>query len=294
MSSGPASSSSSSAGQPDREAALSFAQVAEAYDRARPGYPPEAGPWLVGQRAVSVLELGAGTGRLTCDLVAAGHDVIATDPLPEMLGLLSARLPDVRTAVAPAEELPLPDRSVDVVVSAQAFHWFDPSRALPEIARVLRPGGQIALVWNERDERVPWVRRLGAVIGDAQRPTDPTHALLASGLFGFVESATFRHWQQVDRDTLRDLVVSRSHVATRTETERARVLAAVDGLYDEYGRGPDGMLLPYLTRCYRAVVRARAVNDDADPESSRFPSRPGSPPRDGDDPDDDGLLIDFS
>lgn len=291
MSSGSASSPPPSPDQPDRDAARSFAQVADAYDRARPGYPPEAGPWLVGSRAVSVLELGAGTGRLTADLVALGHDVLATDPLPEMLRFLSGRLPDVRTAVASAEDLPLPDRSVDVVVSAQAFHWFEPARALPEIARVLRPGGQVALVWNERDERIPWVRRLGKVIGGAQQPTDPTHTLLGTGLFGYVDSATFRHWQQVDRDTLRDLVRSRSNVATMTETGRARVLAEVDALYDEYGRGADGMLLPYVTRCYKATVRPRAGADDTDRPGS---SRPGSPPVDGDDLGDDGLLIDFS
>ncbi|HEX4977237.1 MAG TPA: class I SAM-dependent methyltransferase [Nocardioides sp.] len=287
MSSGPASAPPPDPGPPDRDAARSFARVAEAYDRARPGYPPEAAPWLVGHRAASVLEVGAGTGKLTADLAALGHDVLATDPLPEMLRLLSDRLPDVRTAVAPAEELPLPDRSVDVVVSAQAFHWFEPDRALPEIARVLRPGGQIALVWNDRDERIPWVRRLGRVIGGAQEPTDPTHTLLGSGLFGFVESATFRHWQQVDHDTLRELVASRSNVATMPEADRARVLAEVDALYDEYGRGADGMLLPYVTRCYRATVRARAGADaDASP--------PGAPPVDGDDPDDGDLLIDFS
>lgn len=288
MSSGPASPPPSP-DQPDREAARSFAQVAEAYDRGRPGYPPEAAPWLVGQRAVSVLELGAGTGRLTADLVRLGHDVLATDPLPEMLRLLSGRLPDVRTTVASAEDLPVPDRSVDVVVSAQAFHWFEPARALPEIARVLRPGGQVALVWNHRDERIPWVRRLGRVIGSPPQPTDPTHALLASGLFGYVDTTTFRHWQQVDRDSLRDLVTSRSNVATMTETERARVLTEVDALYADYGRGADGMLLPYVTHCYKAVVRARAGAED-DTSSS---TRTGSPPTDGDDPD-DGLLIDFS
>ncbi len=290
MSPGSASSPPPSPDQPDRDAARSFAQVADAYDRARPGYPPEAAPWLVGNRAVSVLELGAGTGKLTADLVSLGHDVLATDPLPEMLRLLSSRLPDVRTAVASAEDLPLPDRSVDVVVSAQAFHWFAPARALPEIARVLRPGGQVALVWNDRDERIPWVRRLGRVFGNAQQPTDPTHTLLGSGFFGYVDSATFRHWQQVDRDSLRDLVRSRSNVATMTETDRARVLAEVDALYEEYGRGADGMLLPYVTRCYRATVRAMAGADDDRPGSSR----PGSSPVDGDDLGDDGLLIDFS
>lgn len=292
MSPGPAPAPPPPPEPPDRDAALSFARVADVYDRARPGYPAEAAPWLTGGRVASVIELGAGTGKLTADLVALGHDVLATDPLPEMLRLLNDRLPGVRTAVAAAEDLPVPDRSVDVVVSAQAFHWFDPARALPEIARVLRPGGQVALVWNDRDERIPWVRRLGRVLGSPQEPTDPTNVLLSSGLFGYVDSTTFRHWQQVDRTRLRDLVRSRSAIATMTQTARSRVLAEVDALYDEYGRGADGMLLPYVTRCYRATVRARA---HADPEPA--PGRAGgltSPPVDGDDPDDDGLLIDFS
>lgn len=282
-----------SADPPDRDAARSSARVAEAYDRSRPGYPAEAGPWLAGDRAVSVLELGAGTGKLTTDLVRLGHDVLATDPSPEMLRLLSEHLPDVRTAVACAEDLPVPDRSIDVVVSAQAFHLFDPTRALAEIARVLRPGGHVALVWNDRDERIPWVRRLGRVIGGTQQPADPTHTLLGSGLFGYVEPATFRHWQHVDRGSLRDLVGSRSNVAAMTQTERARVLAEVDALYDEYGRGADGMLLPYVTRCYKASVRPRAGDAHAG-RPHPLPGRPGSPPVDGTPPDDDGLLIDFS
>jgi SAM-dependent methyltransferase len=293
MSSGSAPPPPPAPGQPDREAARSFARVADAYDRARPGYPPEATAWLTGTRELSVLELGAGTGKLTTGLVGLGHDVLATDPLPEMLRLLSGHLPDVRTAVASAEDIPVPSRSVDVVVSAQAFHWFDHARALPEIARVLRPGGRVALVWNERDERIPWVRRLGRVIGDAGHQLDPTHTLLGSQLFGYVDTATFRGWQHVDRDTLRDLVASRSNVATMTETERARVLADVDALYDEYGRGADGMLLPYVTRCYKAVVRSRP-GADPDDERSGAGRGPVPPPVDGEDPDDDGLLIDFS
>ena len=264
--------------------ALSFGGVADAYDRARPSYPREAAAWLVGTENAHVLELGAGTGKLTEQLRALGHRVLATDPLEPMLRHLGTRVPGTPAVLAVAEAIPLRARSVDVVVGAQAFHWFNQGRALPEIARVLRPGGHLALTWNLRDEWVPWVKRLGALIGTQEQENDPTHALLSSHLFGFVESATYRHWQPLDRGRLRDLVLSRSNIAVQSEPERDRVLRKVDALYEEYGRGPDGMLLPYVTHCYRAVVRAPAVVEEQGPGSGR---------RD-DGGDADSLLIDFS
>jgi SAM-dependent methyltransferase len=267
--------------------ALSFGGVADAYDRARPTYPTEAATWLAGERPTRVLELGAGTGKLTATLLAIGHDVVATDPSEQMLTRLARKVPGARVAQASAEQVPLADRTVDVVVSAQAFHWFDLSLALPEIARVLRPGGQLSLAWNVRDERIPWVKRLGALIGTPEQLSDPTDALVSSRLFGFVESATFRFWQPLNRDSLRDLVASRSNVAVMPEIERGRVLSKVDDLYTEYGRGVDGMLLPYVTRCFKTVVRPHT---SAAPPSGRG-SAPGGP---DDGTDTDALLIDFS
>ena len=264
--------------------ALSFGGVADAYDRARPSYPREAAAWLVGMEHAHVLELGAGTGKLTEQLRGLGHRVLATDPLEPMLRHLRDRVPGTPAVLGTAEAIPVRGRSVDVVVGAQAFHWFDHARALPEMARVLRPGGHLALTWNLRDERVPWVKRLGALIDTQEQANDPTHALLSSHLFGFVESATFRHWQPLDRDRLRDLVLSRSNIAVQSGPERERVLRKVDALYDEYGRGADGMLLPYVTHCYRAVVRAPAVIAEQAPRT-----------RNRDDGGDaDSLLIDFS
>jgi len=267
--------------------AHSFGGVAEAYERGRPSYPTEAVAWMLGDPAQVVLELGAGTGKLTGVIAALGHDVHATDPDPAMLAILERQLPGVRTAQASAEEIPLADGSVDVVVAAQAFHWFDLDRALPEIARVLTPGGRICLVWNARDEKIPWVRRLGALIGTQDQLRDPAEALIFSELFGFVEDRAFTHWQTIDRRSIRDLVLSRSNVAVLGEQERAAKLDEVLAFYDEFGRGMDGMQLPYVAKCYRAdvLVPSRAsVVDTIEPDEATTSST--------DEPDDD-LLIDF-
>lgn len=271
--------------------ARSFGSVADSYDRGRPSYPPEAVAWLVGDQPRTVLEVGAGTGKLTEVLVALGHEVHATDPDDAMLARLRERLPDVPTSVASAEELPAADGSYDVVVAGQAFHWFDHDRALAEIARALRPGGRLALVWNERDQRIPWVKRLGRIIGTQEQDTDPTEILVTSGHFGFVEHGSFKHWQVIDRESVQDLVLSRSNVAVLDEEGRRAKLAEVLDFYDDYGRGMDGMQLPYLASCFRATVAerpagagvaARAASDDEDEPAA------GGPPD-----ADDVLLIDF-
>jgi ubiquinone/menaquinone biosynthesis C-methylase UbiE len=148
-----------------RERSLSFGEEAAAYERGRPSYPPEAIDWLLPPGARDVLDLGAGTGKLTVRLVERGLDVVAVDPIPEMLEVLRRSLPDTPALLGSAEEIPLPDASVDSVLVAQAWHWFDPERAVSEVARVLRPGGRIGLVWNVRDERSGWVKDLGRIIG---------------------------------------------------------------------------------------------------------------------------------
>jgi SAM-dependent methyltransferase len=268
--------------------AHSFGGVAQAYERGRPTYPAEAARWALGDQPLTVLELGAGTGKLTRVLVELGHDVHATDPDAAMLAVLEEQLPGVRTAVASAEDIPLPARSVDAVVAAQAFHWFDLDRALPEIARVLRPDGALGLLWNQRDEKIPWVRRLGALIGTQEQLRDPAEALIFSELFGFVEEHEVGHWQTIDRKTIQDLVLSRSNVAVLDEAGRQAKLAEVVAFYDDFGRGMDGMQLPYVTRCFRAQLLDRPAYDEA----------PGDGPAaadggQGDDGPDDMVLIDF-
>lgn len=242
--------------------ARSFGQVASAYDRGRPTYPRDVAAWLGGgeQRGgLTVLELGAGTGRLTEQLVGLGHLVHATDPDERMLAVLRERLPGVRTSVAGAEELPAADRGYDVVVAAQSFHWFDHDRALPEIARVLKPGGHLSLVWHQRDVRIPWVRKLGRILGPEHPLEELTRPLADSELFDDAEEHTSKHWQVLDRESILDYVGSLSSVSTLDAPERERLLADVLALYDDYGRGMDGMQLPYLTSCFRARVRPQVA-----------------------------------
>lgn len=236
-----------------RGPATAFAEVAGAYERGRPGYPEEAVRWLAGDEPRDVVDLGAGTGKLTRALVELGHRVTAIEPLPEMLELLPAAAPGAFAILGNAEIIPLPDDHADVVTCAQSFHWFDHAVALPEIARVLRPDGRLAVVWNSRDDRDPWSARLSALIGEETveeedvlpRPIDE------SSLFGPVETAVFRFEQLLDRETLLELVLSRSYCAKLPPAEREPILEAVGRLYDETA-GTEGVRLPYLTECFRA------------------------------------------
>lgn len=237
-----------------RDRATSFADVADAYERARPGYPVDAVRWLVGEEPLDVVDLGAGTGKLTRSLVALGHRVTAVEPLPEMIAHLRVAVPGVMAIEGGAEAIPLPDGSADAVTVAQAFHWFDQGLALREIARVLRSGGRIAIVWNTRDDREPWVAQLSeAAIGPVWEHTAEA-SIEASGLFGPVERASFPYVQRVDRETLLDLVLSRSYCAVLTPDERRPVLDRVELIFDAHA--VDGLLeLPYAAECYRAARR---------------------------------------
>ena len=238
-----------------RKQAASFAGVADVYERSRPGYPDAAVAWLAGSTPGDVVDLGAGTGKLTRSLVALGHRVTAVEPLEEMLAQLRASVPAARALTGGAEAMPLPDASIDVVTCAQAFHWFDHDRALAEIARVLRPGGRIALVWNMRHASEIWVEELGdAIVGRTGLDRGAVEPIERSGLYGPVERAVFEHTQEVDRTTMRELVRSRSYCAILSEEERAPILDRVDAIFDRHAR--DGVLhVPYRTECFRAVRR---------------------------------------
>jgi SAM-dependent methyltransferase len=237
-----------------RGRATSFAAVADAYERSRPGYPEDAVRWLVGEEPRDIVDLGAGTGKLTRSLVALGHRVIAVEPLPEMIAHLRKAVPGVTAVEGGAEAIPLAAGSADIVTAAQAFHWFDHGPALREIARVLRPGGWLALVWNTRDDQEPWVAQLSeAAIGrETVEERDAGEPIAESGLFEQVERASFPYVQRLDREGLVDLVLSRSYCAVLTLEERAPVLARVQQIFDEHA--VEGVIeLPYVTECFRAV-----------------------------------------
>jgi SAM-dependent methyltransferase len=261
----------------------SFGRVAAEYARHRPTYPDAAVTWLVGDPAATVLELGAGTGKLTQTLCALGHRVLASDPDGAMLAELRETAPDAVVLAATAEDIPLRASSVDVVIAGQAFHWFDADRAWPEIARVLRPGGTLALVWNSGDIRVPWVRKVLALI-DSEREKDGSDPFAESSVFELTEQTSVKHWQVFVRETLLGFVASSSKAATATAREREQILATVDALYESYGRGPDGLLMPWIAHCYRGKV---AGLDAASAEAAAITE--GS-----DRPDDETVVISFS
>ena len=240
-------------GRPAEHAQV-FGQVADVYDRSRPDYPAAAVEWLAGSVPRRVLDLGAGTGKLTAALVTAGHDVVAVEPLAQMLAILRTTVPDAAALEGKAEAIPLPDADVDVVVVAQAFHWFDHAVAVPEIARVLRPGGRLALVWNLRDELTPWVAELSRIIGSQDAsPMEVAPALHAAHThFNQLETAQFRHTQRLDRDMLVSLVRSRSYVAVRSAAEQSEIVADVVKLFDRFAESSQ-LVLPYVTLCYRAT-----------------------------------------
>jgi SAM-dependent methyltransferase len=233
---------------------LSFGAEAAAYERGRPSYPPEAIDWLLPDGVRDVLDLGAGTGKLTTRLVERGLAVVAVDPIPEMLEVLSNSLPNTPALLGTAEEIPLPDDSVDAVLVAQAWHWFDPARAVAEVARVLRPGGRLGLVWNARDERLGWVKELGGIIGH-----ENAREVFDSGVplpEPFVEHEQHElEWTNyLTPQALIDLVASRSYCITSPTDVRTQTLEQVRDLLATHPALATGVALPYVTVCIRTTL----------------------------------------
>jgi SAM-dependent methyltransferase len=229
-----------------------FADVAAEYELGRPGYPPEVVAAIVaglGLRAgARIADVGAGTGKLTRALAAApeGFDLVAVEPFAAMPDALSAALPGVPVLDGTAEALPLGDASVDAVACADAFHWFDGARAAPELARVIRPGGGLALLWNTaageaRDEGEPWAAELIDLL-NAVRPEHPAFtedqgrdAIDACDAFGPFARADVTHRHRSSRPMLVASVASFSYVAVLPEAERAALLERVDALFGRHG-----------------------------------------------------------
>ncbi|HUO40647.1 MAG TPA: class I SAM-dependent methyltransferase [Mycobacterium sp.] len=237
-----------------RQRSLSFGAEAAAYERGRPSYPPEAIDWLLPDGARDVLDLGAGTGKLTARLVERGLAVIAVDPIAEMLEVLSSSLSDTPALLGTAEEIPLPDNSVDAVLVAQAWHWFEPARAVAEVARVLRPGGRLGLVWNTRDERLGWVRELGRIIGQENDPVRDRVTLPKP--FTALERHQVEWTNYLTPQALIDLVASRAYCITSPAEVRTRTLDAVRELLATHPAlaNSNGLALPYVTVCVRAQL----------------------------------------
>ncbi len=247
----------------DRDALrASFGTTAGSYQAARPEWPAFTARWLTGtddggplagHGPLRVLDLGAGTGKLTVALVAAGHDVVAVDSSSGMLDELRAALPDVEAHLAPAERLPLADASVDVVTVAQAWHWFDAPAVAEQCARVLRPGGVLGIGWHVRDDTEDWIRRLDVLVGRQAEATASrwdVHMDLPQP-FGPVQRALFAYRQRLAVDDVVALAASWSYVAVRPD--RDEVLARVANLA-RGAVGDDGfVVMPYRTRCYRSV-----------------------------------------
>ena len=231
--------------------------AADVYERGRPDYPAAAIAKIVERLGLrpsrTVLDLAAGTGKLTRLLLPSGANVIAVEPVREMRAELERRVPGIATLGGTAERIPLNDRYLDAVTVGQAFHWFDAGKALREIHRVLRPGGGLALIWNARDERDPLQAALSEIIdpleGDTPRRKQGNwKSLLAeSGLFEQSERVLFEHVQPVDEQRLVERVLSISFIAAAEADvragveERVRVLART---------AQEPLQLPYMTELY--------------------------------------------
>jgi ubiquinone/menaquinone biosynthesis C-methylase UbiE len=247
-----------------RRTSWTEAEIAVAYDRGRPSYPAEAVRFalepLRGRPDLRALDVGAGTGKLTQVLCAAGVPTVAVEPAPGMLKVLKHAVSRAQVLAGSAEELPLPDAAVDLVAVGQAFHWFDPDRALPEMARVLRPGGRLALFYNSRDDSVAWVSALADLVGDhadhagAHREQDPE----VLGRFVPEQLGRFRHEQELDADGLAELVGSRSYVIRMAPDERAELLNRVRTLARTHPQlvGRQHFFMPYVTSVQRYTLRS--------------------------------------
>lgn len=245
--------------------ALSFGAVADHYEQGRPAYPEDAIRWIVTGTRAKIIDLAAGTGKLTRQFRAHGHEVVGVEPSIEMLHRLRRLDGGTSSIAGAAERLPIRNDYADVVTVAQAFHWFDPELALPEIRRVLRPRGRLALMWNLRDESVNWVRELSRIIGssdaqvsgvkDSERfANDPSHGAISnSGLFGPIEHGVFEHRQTLDRSGVMALVMSRSNIAVLDERQRRGVLQQVSELFETHPDvvRRDRFILPYKSHVFR-------------------------------------------
>lgn len=257
----------------------SFGVNAKLYDRVRPSYPVNSIRWTLGDESRTVVDLGAGTGILTRELVELGHRVTAVEPDSGMRSRLTMSSPTTTVLAGTAESIPLPDASVDAVLAGDAYHWFDPEPAHTEIARITRPGGVFGSLWKLRDESAAWSAELSKILDDEDNGVDiesaaavTLHGALAAILgaatehsgwlgnptfgddFGPVTWQAFRHAVPHSADTLTDLVKSRSYYLTASPQRQAELEHEVRQLATSHPAlaGRSIFEVPYVTLVYRA------------------------------------------
>ena len=243
-------------------AAVGFDRAADAYEAGRATYPAPAVEAILSFAGAApgrtLLELGAGTGKLTGALVASGARVLALEPVAGMRDVLARKVPGAEVLDAVAEAVPVARASVDAVVAAQSFHWFDAEDATAEVARVLRPGGAVALIWNRRDESVDWMRDLTRIL-DAHAGEAPRYrtghwrrGFDADAAFTPLELQTWPHRGATGRDVVRARVASMSFVAALDTEPREHLLAEIAALLDTHPatRGRDDVAIPYVTELF--------------------------------------------
>jgi SAM-dependent methyltransferase len=249
--------------------ARTFDRSAAAYERGRPGYPPQAIRFLARAFGLgpgsTVVELGSGTGKFTRTLQATGAAIVAVEPLAGMRAQFERRLPDVLVLPGRAEAIPVPDGFADAVFAAQAFHWFHGPRTLREIARVLRPGGGLGLVWNNRDTHRPWTRALNRIFDECGAPRKYLDGDLwapfrrTTSPFPPPRQRRFRHVQRVTPSELRDRVLSVSVIQAQPPKLRRAAVARLREVLanDPATRGRRVIDLPYETEVHYTRLRRR-------------------------------------
>jgi SAM-dependent methyltransferase len=261
------------------ERATSFGSVAESYDRVRPGPAAEALDWLVPRDCGLAVDVAAGTGLFTRALAGRATQVVAIEPDERMRAVLAQRSPGVRVLAGWGEQMPLPDGCADAVFVSTAWHWLDPVRAVPEIARVLRPGGRLGVVWTSRDRREDWVAELDLLrlpgVGAAARPGTPRarddvrarlgreHSVkLPDGAeFGAAASASFRFTRTLAVDDVVEWLATNSSLITASAADRAAGLDRCRSALLRRTGGAEVIEMPMRSWCWRAERAGSRVTE---------------------------------
>ncbi len=226
---------------------------------------------MAGEAPARILDLGSGNGAFAESLTSAGHEVFCIDKDADLVATLPQKLGTRLHVSGQAEALPFLSYSFDVVTASQTLHRFAPGLALSEAARVLRPGGHLAVAYNTRDDTVPWVRRLTALLKAAD-PTamsgdygvDSMGDVAQSPYFTDLERKNFRNWVPITRAGLIAMVARRPTTAQLDPEVRDQLLRDVGELYDTSARPPEPLLLPFQASCWRAMVDHSQLSMAAD------------------------------